>query len=410
MQLDGDHQTMTAATRALAARTDPVPFIEITTQAMLQEIWSKHLDNPSFVSALNASVTHNVHALLELFAGKLEIADITPPAAFRFTELAVEIGVPVSEIEGAYWLATGRFWRRWFALSVEAAAAGEGQIEEFVGPPTEILMQYLVDVVKMVVARYEVVSAARRRNRNERRRMLIGRVLDGLVAVPVPEVERELGYHFDGAHICIAIHAADRAWVSISLADIAEQTGATEHLYTLHEADLWVCWLRFGAAVTESDRSKVAAAIENTRIAVVAGEPAEGIDGFRQSHREALAIAELRGRFATLDQFVWFRDVSLEVLLLADERNARRYVAVELGELNGPGPRNERARETLLAWLSTGSISQAAVRLFLHENTVRARITQAQGLIPLNLDERRTELLTALRLRTVLGDPPSVQS
>lgn len=404
---DDDRQTMSAATCDLAARTDPQPFIEIALDALLQDIWSKHRDNPSFVAALQSSITHNVHALLDLFAGRLRIEDISPPAGFRFTDLAVEIGIPVSEIEGAYWLATGRFWRRWFALSVEAAKEGKGRIEEFVGPPTEVLMQYLVDVVKMVVAHYEVVSESHRRSRNEHRRMVVGRVLDGYIASSVDEIERELGYRFAGTHICLAIQATDRAWVANSLADIADHTGAEEFLYLLHQADLWVCWLRFAGPVAAADRARVSAALETTKVAVVAGEPADGIDGFRESHREAIAIATLRGRFAFLDQFIWFRDVALEVLLLADEPNARKFVAAELGELNDPGARNERARETLLAWLSTGSISQAATRLFLHENTVRARITQAQGLLPMSLDDRRTELLTALRLRIALGDPLS---
>jgi DNA-binding PucR family transcriptional regulator len=59
----------------------------------------------------------------------------------------------------------------------------------------------------------------------------------------------------------------------------------------------------------------------------------------------------------------------------------------------------------LLTFLASGSISQAASQLFLHENTVRTRVVQAQEMLAADLRCRRAEVLVALRLRALLGDP-----
>jgi DNA-binding PucR family transcriptional regulator len=51
------------------------------------------------------------------------------------------------------------------------------------------------------------------------------------------------------------------------------------------------------------------------------------------------------------------------------------------------------------------SNSRAARRLYCHQNTVAYRIGRACGLLGRPLDERRTELVAALTLATVLGSP-----
>jgi sugar diacid utilization regulator len=60
-------------------------------------------------------------------------------------------------------------------------------------------------------------------------------------------------------------------------------------------------------------------------------------------------------------------------------------------------------RETLAAWLSTGSQVTAAAQLGIHLNSLRLRLTSAaEALGPDHLD-RRTEILVALRIRRARG-------
>jgi DNA-binding PucR family transcriptional regulator len=121
-----------------------------------------------------------------------------------------------------------------------------------------------------------------------------------------------------------------------------------------------------------------------------------------------LEAAGLRQRFPRLPSVLRFRDVRLEALLMRDEESARRFVVDELGELAGIGERLAIARETLLTWLVTGSSSQAAAALWIHENTVRVRTAQAEEMLPGELRTRRAEVLAALRLRAMFdGEPPA---
>lgn len=396
---------MSAAPRALAARTDPEPFIEAILDAILAEVWPDHGADPALMVALRASVTDNVTAILGLIAGRLQIEEVPPPADFAFTDLAVNLGIPVSEIEAAYWLGMTRFWRRWFVLAGEAAAAGEGRLDDFVGAPTETLMQHLRHVVNLVVARYAAVSESIHRSNNDRRRLLVAQVVDGEPELCLDDIESELGYAFAGTHLGLVLQATERLRVEQLVAHLADRVKAHASLLVLHGADTWICWLRFPTGVTAKTRAALQAALQSPHVTVTAGEPGVGIAGFRRTRGDAVAAAALRRRFSGFGQFLWFRDVSLELCLLSDEKAARRFMEDELGELNGPGERLDRARETLLAWLETGSSSAVAARLFLHENTVRMRVNQAQELLSTDLRDRRAEVLAALRLRTLLSDP-----
>jgi DNA-binding PucR family transcriptional regulator len=99
---------------------------------------------------------------------------------------------------------------------------------------------------------------------------------------------------------------------------------------------------------------------------------------------------------------LWASDVRLESMLLGDLDRAREFVDAELGRLTAADALAQRVRETLLAWLSTGSHVSAAATLGVHENTIRNRIRMAEELIAEPLQNRRTELLVALRLERVL--------
>lgn len=405
MKTDEASLALSPATRALAERTDVEPFVDIAMDALLTNLWGHHAGDGALIAALRHSARDNATALLALFAGRMQMQDIGPPAGFSFTDLAVQVGIPVSEIEMAYWVSSRGVWRRWFEIAREATAAGEGSMEEFVGPPTEILIQYVIDVVKMVVSRYETVSEFNRRGRNDRQRLLVNRVLQDDVLGSVEEIELELGYRFGGTHLGLALHTMERPLVEQLISQAADRLGADGSLLTRHGADLWLGWLHFPVAQPSTRQAAIRATFDHAEVAVCAGTPGSGIDGFRQSSGEAFAAANLRRRLDGPNQFFWYQEVSLELCLLGDEPRARRFMEAELGDLNTPGERAERARQTLLTFLASGSVSQTAQQLFLHENTVRTRVGQAQRMLASDLRARRAEVLVALRLRALLGDP-----
>jgi DNA-binding PucR family transcriptional regulator len=134
------------------------------------------------------------------------------------------------------------------------------------------------------------------------------------------------------------------------------------------------------------------------------GEPARGVAGFRDSHREALQarrVATLAGRApGTVTRY---REVALSALATVDLAQAHAFVERELAGLVGGDELSERLLVTLRIFLEEGaSHSRAAKRLGIHENTVRYRINQAEELLGRGGGERTLELRVALALLGVV--------
>ncbi len=149
--------------------------------------------------------------------------------------------------------------------------------------------------------------------------------------------------------------------------------------------------------------SRLRRALAGGPMTVAVGEPSAGMEGLRRTYRQAVDTARVQHALGLVgNRCVWAADVRLEALMLGDEDRARQFVVEELGRLAGPDTVAQRLRETLLAWLSTGSHVSAAAILGVHENTIRNRIRQAEELLGAPLVNRRTELQVALRLERVL--------
>jgi PucR C-terminal helix-turn-helix domain/GGDEF-like domain len=114
---------------------------------------------------------------------------------------------------------------------------------------------------------------------------------------------------------------------------------------------------------------------------ITAGNPLPGIDGFRRSHQQAQdarAVAIASG--ANVPRFIAASDPGLAVAALVGNNleAASTWVGEVLGPLSSPTENDERLRETLLAFLRTGSSNKAAAEgLHLHINSVKYRVHRA---------------------------------
>jgi hypothetical protein len=378
----------------------------VVFDAVAAEVWPERSLDPTFRAGLQASVRHNVDAALRMWAGESSPSEVRPPGGFALTDLLAELGVPISEVEAAYWVGSSRAWQEWFTIAQAAAEAGEGTIAEFIEPQTQLMFRYLINLLALVVERYESVAAEIRRSRDDRRRALVAQLVDGAPLPAVDELERDLGYRLAGTHLALALHVVGRHAAEALAAHLAATARARGSLLILHAPGLWLLWLNLAAPPTGEAGAALEAALAAEGTPAAVGEPAAGLPGFLQTRSDALEVVELRRRGAALPPVVWFRQVRLETLLMKDDAAARRFVTDELGELATGGERIDRARDTLLEWLITGSASQTAARLNAHENTIRARIAQAEQMLPNDLRARRGEVIAALRLRALLGDSP----
>jgi hypothetical protein len=392
------------ATRSLAAAADADAMAEIVTAEIAARVWPEQTKDPDFLEALSASVRDNVLAILALFAGQLEISEANPEGAFGFADLTAELGIPVSELESAYWVGVQTFWRLWFGKS-RAEAQRRGLLEELIGPPTHLLFEYIIHILGAVVGRYDAVRAEILRNREDRRRSAVNSILDGELTAPTHDLEALLGYRLRGAHLGLALEVDERARAERTVADLVARGRAQGSLLLLHGPGTWVAWLGFAGPPGPAQLQLVREVIRSAGFPITMGLVGTGVEGLRRTCSQALEASRLRRRFPGFPDVVEFADVRLELLMLSDELTARQFVADELGDLAGDDERAARTRETLLAWLSTGSQAAAAVRLGVHENTVRLRIRHAEEVLEDALTQRRGEILAALRLRELLGAP-----
>jgi hypothetical protein len=388
------------AMRSLAARTDADAIAEIVCADIFDGVWSNR--DPEFREVLRISVRDNIRAIVALFAGHLTIAETDPRGAFGFADLTAELGIPVSELEKGYWVGVQSFSRLWFVAATGEAAAGVN-LAELLGPATDLLFEYIIHILGAVVSRYDATRAEILRNQEDRRRAAIADILEGRLTQGGQDVENVLGYRLRGTHLGVAVEAEQRAGAERALTELAGRTGAAGSLLTLHAPGLWVVWLGFPSPPEGGARTAVAEAARAVGIPLAVGAPGVGLAGLRRTGIQALDAARLRRRFDGFGDVVWFADVRLELLMLGDEPTARQFVSDELGELAADDERALRTRETLLAWLTTGSQAGAAARLGVHENTVRLRIRYAEDVLADGLADRRAEILAALRLAHLFG-------
>src|SRR5262249_48958573 len=137
----------------------------------------------------------------------------------------------------------------------------------------------------------------------------------------------------------------------------------------------------------------------NGGTAVAVGSPANGRDGFRTSHLEAMEarrVARLLHHGAGL---IRYDDVALLALLTKDMDQARSFARRTLGPLAGDDDSSHRLADTLLVTLEEqGSPRRAARRLGVHENTVAKRLRNVDELLD-GSPRRPAELLAALLIK-----------
>jgi hypothetical protein len=390
------------AARELAAEKDVEEAAWVVTEDIMTEVWPDR-DDPTFRDAVHRSVRGNVGAILGIIAGSHEF-DTVAPAALEFAEVAARVDVPVTELERAYRIGVATFWTCWWEAARLRADNDEQTFEDLICGPTLILHAYVDRVMRSVTARYDEVCCELHRTHRERRRLTLMQILDGSIDEVTGALNAELDYPLGDAHLALLIQSADAQLPPIALAEIREAADARATLQLQHGARTWIVWLGRPAAFEPAQLSRLHRALKVMPFTVAVGEPGVGLDGLRRTREQALEAAHVQRALGNSQhRCLWARDVRLEMMLLGDEQRARRFLADELGELVSPDIGTARLRETLLAWLATGSHVSAAAMLGVHENTVRNRIRAAESLLGSPLLGRRTELQVALRLERVLS-------
>lgn len=153
--------------------------------------------------------------------------------------------------------------------------------------------------------------------------------------------------------------------------------------------DGWPCGRRSTPAASPPSSARPARA--------TVGQSGPGLAGFRTSHREAVEAERFIVSSGNPGTVTAYSDVKLACLLAENPDASRRLVEQELGKLAADDPSLDVVRETLAHYLRHGSnIVLTSKELFVHRNTVRYRLAQAEEMVGHPLTERRTEMDLAL--------------
>jgi DNA-binding PucR family transcriptional regulator len=207
-------------------------------------------------------------------------------------------------------------------------------------------------------------------------------ILEG-ARVSLDSASARLRYDLRRRHTGAILWSEDvRSADHVELAAAANALGQAPLTIAASSASLWA-W--FAGEVTPR-------ATPGVRVAI--GRPAEGIDGFRRTHLDAMAAQRLMYRSSVA--LASFEEVQLVALAAADEERAAEFVAETLGDLAGA---DAVLRETLRTYVRERfSAARAARALYAHRNTVLNRLERARRLLPAPLEHNALEVGLALEI------------
>jgi hypothetical protein len=242
-------------------------------------------------------------------------------------------------------------------------------------------------VVETAAVEYRRESARLRRSDEDRRGILVRRLLAG-GAVDATY----LGYQPDGWHLGMIATGAEASEGIKWLGRLLDRKVLCEGR---SEDSVWG-WLGGARRLASIEIAKLWPVTANSDVWLAIGEPAQGITGFAKTHRQAQAafgVALRRPNLVTL-----FSDVALEAAVLRDELMASSLEELYLVPLRRNGG-DGTLDDTLRAYFACGCrASSAASVLGVNRRTVERRIRTVESRLGRPLSTCRTEMEVALRL------------
>jgi len=229
-----------------------------------------------------------------------------------------------------------------------------------------------------------------------------------LEAAPVDldRAARRLGHDFSRPQLAAIVWSdeprADSRAFDRAAEALAAAAGARRALTVVaSSAALWV-WVSGPHDVDADELGRALADEPGVRVALGARRP--GVEGFRRSHFDAFATQRLLARLGSPLPVARYEAVRVVALVTSDEARAAAFVGEVLGGLaHGPAV----LRDTLRTYLREQSnATRAAAVLFTHRNTVLARLTRAEALLPVPLAVSAFEVAVALEVLHWSVDAP----
>lgn len=410
-----EHEVEQVVARTAAALSaDVVAVARDITDAIEREIPEIESDQ-TVASMLDASVMANVSLFLQVLENGIDCSEVVAPtSAVGYARLLAQRNVPVTALVRAYRIGQARYLS--LILRELLHQEGGGRLD---GAATIRIIETntaCIDrVVGQVTESYEQERTTWLQHRSTvlmaRARSIIHSDLDD-----IDEAERALAYRLRRRHLGLVLWTNGTPMDSDLLGgmsrlatELADVLGAEDAplFIPVDESAAWV-WIPVGPKGSHLDTELAAGVVARVapHACVAIGSIADGVEGFRQTHRQAISaqtVAAAAGDRA--ERVTPFSSIAPIALMCGDIAALGTWVSEILGPLAVSTPRNEGLRETLRVFLSTGgSFAAAAEELHLHRNTVRYRARQAEELRGRPLNDGRLEVELALLACRWLGD------
>jgi len=203
----------------------------------------------------------------------------------------------------------------------------------------------------------------------------------------------EIPYDFDAAHLGLI---AKGPGTEEAVRELARPLDRRLLLVSRGEETVWA-WLGGRRAFGSEELECLVSSPLPPAASLALGEPAEGLEGWRLSHRQAKAALPIALRAGP--SLTRYADVALLAAVFQDDLLAtslRRIYLEPLEEERGGG---EVARETLSAYFACGhNVSSAAAKLGVSRQAVAKRLGAVEERLGLSLGSRGMEIEAALRI------------
>ncbi|MEI4271174.1 helix-turn-helix domain-containing protein [Klenkia sp. LSe6-5] len=322
------------------------------------------------------------------------------PEVLTYTREMVRRGFALDAVMRGYRLSTVYLVDCW--IDCVAASGAPAQVAlDVVKEGSGFLWTWAEVAVGQLTAEYEAEAKRLALERSQARLLAVHGLLDAAQPEPAAAARR-LGLDVSARHLAIVISSAEGPGSSdvldAALRALSRDLGPGRLAVHADARTLW-CWSQCPDGVVLDSSGLQAPVLVGT------GRPGTGVEGFRRSHREALAASrvaeQVRGARPLV---VAYADVRLAAMCVAEPLELEAFVRDTLGYLAGAQADTRRQRETLAAFLSAHcNYRAAAAVLGIHHNTVRYRVEQVERRLGRDVTSHRRDLEVALHLSHVLG-------
>jgi DNA-binding PucR family transcriptional regulator len=339
---------------------------------------------------LGASVEGNVDTVLHALRYDIAVERTeAPTTALEYARRLAQQGVPVNALVRAYRLGQRRVNELVFA-ELRAIDIPEPMRVAVIEAITGTLFEYIDWMSQQVVTVYEDERERWLENQNSLRALRVREVLAGNKAIDADAASTAIRYPLRWHHLGLVVWYPDAGpegdqlgRLQRFLRELGEAAGvAASPLFAAADRSCGWGWLPYRAAVAEVPakvRQFTLARPDSPSVAI--GTMANGVEGFRQSHREAQtarSVAVIAKRPTPTVIAATDPGLSVVARLGDDVAGIRDWVTGVLGDLAADDENDARLRETLRVFLGSGSSYKvAAEELNLHFNSVKYRVGRA---------------------------------